>query len=586
MIFVFFIYGLSFFVLGWSIFLYPKKGSIFKLAKNLRLIACFGVVHGINEWIDMFILIEKPAEAVFLKALGLPLLAVSYLFLVQFGVKTIIETKKKYSILKILPILLFVSWLAVTILSSQRFLLGDIFARYLLGIPGTCLTAYALFLQIPYVKKRNLLTIVGYIRLTAISYLFYGFFSGLIVPKAQFFPASSLNYTVFLDTVGISVQAFRSICAIVITYSMIRTLSIFEWETKAAIKDSEEKYRTLTETSPDCIKLFNLKGELVFINKGGMKEHRLKDMEEAKKWSLLDGIIEEDKDNFKNAFNEAVRGNISTVEIRHTEEGSVREECRETMAPVIGEDGRIEYIFGVSRDISDIKSLERTKDALCQMIVHDLNNPLNILLGGLQFLEGNIKDATEEQKNVIDISLAKVREMKLMTSNLLDISRIEEGKLTLNYEKVDIRALIKEIAASMNIVAHKQKKEITVKPALGLPQPNADKEILRRVILNLLGNALKFAPEDSIIEVSADYNKDKNFIIIGVKDKGAGIPLKYQRAIFDKFVQVTDPRLKGKGGKGLGLAFCKMAVEAHKGKIWVESGLGKGSTFYFTIPMR
>jgi uncharacterized membrane protein YhaH (DUF805 family) len=106
MIFVFFIYGLAFFILGFAVFVYPKKDSMFKLANNLWLIAGFGVIHGINEWIDMFILIKQPADATFLKIISLPFLAVSFLFLIWFAVVTIAEAKNKYSSLKSLPILL------------------------------------------------------------------------------------------------------------------------------------------------------------------------------------------------------------------------------------------------------------------------------------------------------------------------------------------------------------------------------------------------------------------------------------------------------------------------------------------------
>ena len=146
---VFFFYGLAFFVLGFSILLYPKKDSRFMLANNLWLIAAFGIIHGINEWIDMFTLVQKPMEIMPLKITHMVVMPVSFLFLIYFGAKVIAETKKKYSILKFLPIILLITWATIIAVSSQQLLMWGVWARYLLGTPGIFLTSYALFLQVP-----------------------------------------------------------------------------------------------------------------------------------------------------------------------------------------------------------------------------------------------------------------------------------------------------------------------------------------------------------------------------------------------------------------------------------------------------
>ncbi len=480
MIFVFFIYGLAFFILGFAILLYPKKDSVYILADKLWLIAGFGIVHGINEWIDMFLLIQKPVEMTFLKVINLPFLAASFLFLIWFGVATIIETKNKYSLLKSLPIFLFVTWVVLTILSSQKFLSGNVYARYLLGIPGTFLTAYALFLQLPEFKKSNKLTIIRNLKLATGGFLFYGFFSGFIVPKAGFFPASIFNYTTFSDIIGSPVQVFRSICAVVITYAVIRVLSIFQFEVKTKIRNSFEE---------------------------------------------------------------------------------------------------------IQKAYVDLKTLEKTKDSLTQMIVHDLNNPLMVISGNIQLLGIELRNILSgDQKKVWHTMLYVVKEMGDMISNLLDISKMEEGKINLRYEEINLDVILKEITDVMGILAQQEEKGISVRTS---PEPvslYADRGILKRVISNLIGNALKFAPSGSTVEITARYNKDAKEVMISVKDQGQGIPKEYLQRVFEKFVQVESAQIKEKTGKGLGLTFCKMAVEAHKGRIWVESELGKGSTFYLTLP--
>ena len=229
MTFIFFLYGLAFFALGVVILFYPKKNSRFDLANTLSLIALFGIYHGANEWVDMFKLIQNQSEITSLSAVGLIILPVSYFFLFLFGTKSLAQINKKYSALNTLPIFFFIIWAVITMLSTQHFLQGNIWARYLLGVPGTFLTSYALILHIPYFKK-HIPSITVYIKIAAIAFVFYGIFSGIIVPKAEFFPASLVNDTFFMKYLGIPVQVFRTLTAVVIAFSMLSILRIFNWE--------------------------------------------------------------------------------------------------------------------------------------------------------------------------------------------------------------------------------------------------------------------------------------------------------------------------------------------------------------------
>ncbi len=246
MIFIWFIYGLAFFVLGLVVIVYPKKGSAFKLADSLWLIAGFGILHGINEWLDMFIVIGEPFPVTTLKLIGTGVLPVSFLFLVRFGTIVIAEAKKKFKLIKILPVILFSAWVLIFLMSSQRLLMGQIFARYLLCVPGTFLTAVALFMQIPQFKEIKLHSIPQSLLIVGVVFLIYGTLAGIVVHKADFFPANLINYDWFKGIFGAPVQIFRAICAIVLSYASIQILSIFRWETQ---KDQEEldKYRSEME---------------------------------------------------------------------------------------------------------------------------------------------------------------------------------------------------------------------------------------------------------------------------------------------------------------------------------------------------
>jgi signal transduction histidine kinase len=230
MIFIYFFYGLAFFTLGTSLLFYPKKKSRFHIAGTLTFIAIFGILHGINEWIDMFKLIQQPTVIPSLSIAGLIILPVSFFFLFLFGTKSVSQLNKKYSALNTLPIFLFITWTIITTFSTEHFLIGNIWARYLLGIPATFLSSYALILNLPYFKK-NIPSVTGVIKIAAGTFFFYGVFSGIIVPEAGFFPASFINDIVFNNNFGIPVQVFRTFCAIVLAHSMLSILHIFNWET-------------------------------------------------------------------------------------------------------------------------------------------------------------------------------------------------------------------------------------------------------------------------------------------------------------------------------------------------------------------
>ncbi|MFH1995437.1 MAG: response regulator [Candidatus Omnitrophota bacterium] len=230
-----------------------------------------------------------------------------------------------------------------------------------------------------------------------------------------------------------------------------------------------------------------------------------------------------------------------------------------------------------------LKELEKMKDNLTQMIVHDMNNPLMVISGRIQLLKMEAEEnSTEERNNNINEAFLASRDLQKMISDLLDITRMEEGKMRLEYENFNLSKAAEKITDQMRAVAVDQDKVLSLEISEVLSEISADKELIRRVIGNLISNALKFTPSKGTVTVRTKYDKDNDNFHVQVKDTGEGIPKEYLDRVFDKFTQVKTG--KAKMGRGLGLTFCKMAVEAHGGKIWVESELGKGSLFTFTIP--
>jgi len=183
----------------------------------------------------MFSLMHSPAESIVLKVLCLVLLPLSYYFLATFGIKNILRDDASLLAIQAIPVGLFVLWFILTASANQCSLMGNIWARYLLGIPATVLTGCALlkqsaaFSQMKAYISRDFST-------AAFLFFLYGILTGLVVPDAGFFPASFINYSFVAGATGIQVQVFRTVCAIVITYNMISILSVFAWETQERLR--------------------------------------------------------------------------------------------------------------------------------------------------------------------------------------------------------------------------------------------------------------------------------------------------------------------------------------------------------------
>ena len=237
---------------------------------------------------------------------------------------------------------------------------------------------------------------------------------------------------------------------------------------------------------------------------------------------------------------------------------------------------------------SDLKRAETLRDGLTAMLVHDLRTPLTTLLGPLQMLHaGVLGDLSGEQREMISMSHGSGERLLGLVNELLDISKMEAGEMTIERESVEIEPLfrdaMREIGGATSDDAKKARLSSEIAP--DLPSVLGERDLLLRVLINLLGNALKFTPKTGQVTLGAARDEtNPNFARFTVRDSGEGIPSADLDKIFDKFGQVETRKAGRKMSTGLGLTFCKLAVETHGGKIWVESEVGQGSTFSFTIP--
>jgi len=233
-----------------------------------------------------------------------------------------------------------------------------------------------------------------------------------------------------------------------------------------------------------------------------------------------------------------------------------------------------------------LKELEGVREGLTHMIIHDLNNPLTVILGNLELIKFDNDNLSETQLDMMERCLNYSVDIRQLIQSILDVYRMEEGKLQPVKELTNVTEMLTDLTEQFIARAKMDQISLIFSNSGEVPSVRIDPSLIKRVIANLLSNAIRHSPEGEEIKVTTGFLAEKNSIAFSVKDNGNGLAPEYHQRVFDKFEQVE---LKNSGVTvgtgGLGLAFCKMAVEAHGGKIWVESdGNAKGCTFKFMIP--
>jgi signal transduction histidine kinase len=228
-----------------------------------------------------------------------------------------------------------------------------------------------------------------------------------------------------------------------------------------------------------------------------------------------------------------------------------------------------------------LQELEGMRSEFLAMITHDLHTPLTAIKGSMEVLAGE-GVGIELTRELLGIAQKNTDRLFRMVSDILDLARIEAGRFEIRCEPFDLVSALRGAMERLRRLAEDRETSLTLQAAEGLPQVQADAMRMDQVFTNLLGNALKFTPRGGQITVTARQQGPD--LLVEIRDSGRGIAPEHLDRVFERFYRVPLPEGERVEGTGLGLSICKAIVQEHGGRIWVESVLGQGSTFSFTLP--
>ena len=276
-------------------------------------------------------------------------------------------------------------------------------------------------------------------------------------------------------------------------------------------------------------------------------------------------------------------------------------------SPLFDNAGNLIGAVEIIRDISSLKALEREREDFVSMLSHDLKNPITAIVGSLDLVrEGRLGPINKDQREFIESAEESCAEMVEMINSLLDIHKFDAGRMVMKFSQENLKPLLEKMLAQFSTAAEKGEIKLSFEISPDLPECRLDRTTFTRMMANLFSNALKFTREKGEIAISADIVEDilkisadipaglypsastrqpGSYLRITVKDSGVGIPKDALVVIFDRFIQAQNRREGKSRGTGLGLAFCRKVMDAHKGLIWAESKEGKGSVFTALFPL-
>ena len=367
-----------------------------------------------------------------------------------------------------------------------------------------------------------------------------------------------------------------------------------------ALEQEQSLLQTFMDNTPDHIYFKDKESRFIRINKAQTNLFRLSDAQEAIGKTDAEFFTEEHAQQAYKDEREVIRSGkpMAAKEEKETWPSGEETWVSTTKAPLFDKAGQIMGTFGISRDITErmraqaelqaakeaAEYADRAKSDFLANMSHELRTPLNAIIGFAEILRDEIIGPIrpEQRELVVDIHTSG-RHLLNMINDILDLSKIEAGTMDLDFETFSVVDAMEEVNTIVNALASKKQIQLAQEFDQDITV-TADKTKFKQILYNLLANGVKFTNEDG--RVTTKFEISDNSLLIQVIDTGVGISPEDQEMLFQAFTQVDTSKARAHEGTGLGLALTKRLVELHGGEIWVESTVGEGSTFSFTLPMQ
>ncbi|MEG3966397.1 PAS domain S-box protein [Microcoleus sp. T2B6] len=358
---------------------------------------------------------------------------------------------------------------------------------------------------------------------------------------------------------------------------------------QAELRESEALFRSLSESSPVGIFKIDTEGKCTYTNPrcqaiGGFTPAAAL----GNGWMRF--VHREDLKLILSKWpqSRSLDGEFS-CEFRHIQRDGTIRFCRLKTAPIFSDRDQLIGHVGTVTDITESRAIEKMKNEFISIVSHELRTPLASIRGSLGLLAaGVLKNKPETAKQMLEIASSDTERLVRLVNDILDLERLESSQVILVKQWCDAQVLMRKSAESVLSLAAENNIDLSI-----LPQTAkiwADPDRIVQLLVNLLSNAIKFSAPGSTVTVRVEDLGDSlrdsyaSRVLFEVKDRGRGIPADKLETIFGRFQQVDASDSRQKGGTGLGLAICRSIVQQHGGRIWVESVLSEGSSFYFTVP--
>jgi PAS domain S-box-containing protein len=345
---------------------------------------------------------------------------------------------------------------------------------------------------------------------------------------------------------------------------------------EARIKDIADKYQSLFDNTADGVWIHNLDGTILEVNNAYCRMSGYTRDEIVGKPIKLFEVIESPEEIEKHIRTLLEKGHDRFDSKHRRKDGN--EFDIDITALYLGEERGEIAIF--MRDITERKKVEQLKDEFIGMVSHELKTPLTVIMGALS-TAADERVSAEQARELLGDAVSHAKILGDIIENLLELSRQQSDRLVINPVPTEVEEIVGNVITSL--AARSDKHILINEISTALPNIKADPLRVERILHNLVDNAIKYSPDGGEVKIFARQERD--FIVIGVSDQGLGIAKDDQERLFQSFERLGVAVKKSIQGTGLGLRVCRILVEAHGGKIWVESERGKGSTFYFSLPV-